>query len=103
MTTVSWGDSNMVYFLLERGANPRKWPDMSEVLDVEKENWYLEEIDICYMHECWANDCDEDLLRGWAETARVLIKKGGLKNFYGFALTVNNDGTGEIGPAKLKY
>ncbi len=27
----------------------------------------------------WANDCDEDLLRGWAETARALIIIGGLK------------------------
>ena len=55
------------------------------------------------MTECWEKDCDNDYLNGLVKTAMVLIKKGGLRNFSGFSLYVDENGHGSISPAELKY
>ena len=40
------GDSYMVNYLLDKGADPNKWPGMDEEPEEYRKNGYLEDIEV---------------------------------------------------------
>lgn len=101
MLAVGAADAPMVEFLLKNGATVHEWPDMTD--DPNSQNYYLESIDLGYMHEGFSNDPDQEYLDALMKTASVLVRVGGLRSFSGFCLTVDEEGHGSIAPAKVLY
>ena len=102
MLAVGSGDAPMVRFLIQHGADANSWPNMEESLPGEG-NYYLDEIDINYMNECFANDKDIDYLKALSQTAFVLVEDAHLGPYSGFSLKIDENGTVSLGPAKTLF
>ena len=102
MLAVGSGDAPMVRFLINHGADANSWPNMEESLPGES-NYYLDDIDINYMNECFANDKDIDYLKALFQTALVLVEDAHLGPYSGFSLKIDEDGTVSLGPAKTFF
>ncbi len=81
MMAVECADAPMTSFLIQNGADANKWPDMEELPDIPKSNYYLEDIDIKYLNECWPRT--ERYIKALLETARVLLDEGKTGSFKG--------------------
>lgn len=55
MLAVGHADEAMTAFLLANGANPHTWPNMDELPEELRINYYLEDIDVHYMDESKLN------------------------------------------------
>ena len=103
MIAVGNGDAPMVHFLLQHGANAESWPMMDDDLTGHNSNYYLEDIDINFMNECYANDRDPDYLQALYRTALVLVEDAHLGPYSGYCLKIDNDGNVTLEPAKLLF
>ena len=103
MIAVGAADAPMVRYLIERGGDVNKWPGMDDPEPVSGQNYYLEDIDIGYMNECFATNPDKDYLDALHNTAMVLIREGGLRSFSGLSLKVDENGHGSLGPAEVSF
>ena len=103
MIAVGAADAPMVRYLIERGGDVNKWPGMDDPEPVSGQNYYLEDIDIGYMNECYATNPDKDYLDALYNTAMVLIREGGLRSFSGYSLKVDENGHGSLGPADVLF
>ena len=101
MLAVGSADEPMTAFLLANGANPRTWPNMDELPEEWRQNFYLEDIDIHYMDACF--DHDEDYKAALLRTAQTFVKMSGLKKYGGLCLLLTEDGTVSLEPPKKKY
>ena len=101
MLAVGSADEPMTAFLLADGADPHTWPDMDELPEERRQNYYLKDIDIHYMDACY--DHDEDYKAALVRTAQTFVKMSGLKNFGGLCLLLTEDGTVSLEPPKKKY
>ena len=101
MLAVGSADEPMTAFLLANGADPHTWPDMDELPEEWRQNYYLEDIDIHYMDACY--DHDEDYKTALVRTAQTFVKMSGLKKFGGLCLLLKEDGTVSLEPPKKKY
>ena len=63
----------------------------------------MDDIDINYMNECFANDKDNDYLKALFQTALVLVEDAHLGPYSGFSLKIDEDGTVSLGPAKTFF
>lgn len=102
MLAVGNADSPMVHYLLQHGADANSWPHMEESIPGER-NYYLDDIDIQYMDECFANDKDIDYLKALQRTALVLVEDAHLGPYYGHSLTIDEEGNISLGPAKVLF
>ena len=73
----------MTSFLIRNGADANKWPDMEELPGIPTENYYLVDIDIQYLNECWPRT--ERYIKALLETARVLLEEGETGSFNGLS------------------
>ena len=101
MLAVGSADEPMTAFLLANGADPHTWPDMDELPEERRQNYYLEDIDIHYMDACY--DHDKDYKAALVRTAQTFVKMSGLKKFGGLCLLLTEDGTVSLEPPKKKY
>ena len=101
MLAVGSADEPMTAFLLANGADPHTWPDMDELPEEWRQNYYLEDIDIHYMDACY--DHDEDYKTALVRTAQTFVKMSGLKKFGGLCLLLKGDGTVSLEPPQKKY
>jgi len=101
MLAVGSADEPMTAFLLANGADPHTWPDMDELPEEWRQNYYLEDIDIHYMDACY--DHDEDYKAALVRTTQTFVKMSGLKKFGGLCLLLTEDGTVSLEPLKKKY
>ena len=102
MLAVGSGDAPMVRFLIKHGADANSWPGMEESLPGEG-NYYLDDIDINYMNECFANDKDIDYLKALYRTALVLVQDAHLGPYSGHSLKIDEKGAVSLGPAKVLF
>ena len=56
MLAVGHADEAMTAFLIANGANPHTWPNMDELPEEQRMNYYLEDIDVHYMDACFDHD-----------------------------------------------
>ena len=103
MHAVGSGDAPMTHFLLLRGADPNSWPEMSEEPELGFGNWYLDEIDICYLNESICNDKNIDYLKGLYNTVLVLADEGHLGPYYGHCLVIEENGRVSIEAPRFKF
>ena len=103
MLAVGNGDAPMVQFLIEHGADVNTWPDMDEEPEWMRQNYYLEDIDIHFMDECFANDKDLEYMKALHQTALVLAKRGHLGPYTGHCLAIDEDGNVSLEPPRLRY
>ena len=103
MLAVSAGDAPMVQFLIKHGADANKWPDMGEVPSSGEGNYYLDDIDIHFMNECFANEKDVVYLKALHRTALVLTEEARLGPYRGHNLTIDEEGNVLLGPAKVLF
>ena len=101
MLAVGSADESMTAFLRANGADPLTWPDMDELPEEWRQNFYLEDIDIHYMDACY--DHDEDYKAALLRTAQTFVKMSGLKKFCGLCLLLMEDGSVSLEPPKKKY
>lgn len=101
MLAVGSADEPMTAFLLANGASPHTWPDMNELPEEWRQNYYLEDIDIHYMDACF--DHDEDYKAALFRTAQTFVKMSGLEKFGGLCLLLKEDGTVSLEPPKKKF
>ena len=80
---VGYADAPMTSFLIRSGADANKWPDMDELPDIPRSNYYLEDIDIQYLNELCPRT--EKYIKALMETARVLLEEGGTGSFKGIS------------------
>ena len=102
MLAVGSGDAPMVHFLIEHGANANSWPGIEETMPWEG-NYYLDDIDIHYMHECFCNDKDIEYLKALYRTALVLVEDAHLGPYIGHSLKIDENGTVSLSPAKVLF
>ncbi len=81
MISVGYADEPMTSFLIQNGADANKWPNMGEFPEIPEENFYLVDIDIQYLNECWPRT--ERYIKALLETAKVLLKEGETGSFNG--------------------
>ena len=98
MTAVGCGDASMTEYLIKHGADPNKWPDMENDLSFEEPNYYLEDIDINYMNESFANEKDYHFMEALFDTAVVLANVGHLGPYQGTCHKID-----EAGNVSVKY
>ncbi len=103
MLAVGEGDAPMAHFLIQHGADANSWPEMGEEPSLGEGNYYLDDIDIHFMNECFANDRDEDYLRALHRTALVLVEDANLGPYSGYSLKIDEEGQVSLGPAKVKF
>ena len=101
MLAVGCGDAPMVQFLIEHGADVNTWPHMDKEPEWMRQNYYLEDIDIHFMDECFANDKDLEYMKALYQTALVLAKFGHLGPYTGHCLAVDEDGNVSLKPPQL--
>ena len=101
MLAVGYADEAMTAFLLANGANPHTWPNMDELPEELRMNYYLEDIDVHYMDACF--DHDEPYKTALLCTAQTFVKMSGLKNIGGLCLLVDETGNVSLEPPKKKY
>ena len=102
MLAVGGGDALMVHFLLEHGADASSWPDMENSLPGEG-NYYLDDIDIHFMNESFANDKDVEYMKALHRTALVLVEDAHLGPYSGYCLKIDDNGNVSLSPAKVKF
>lgn len=83
MQAVGYADAPMTSFLIQNGADANIWPDMGEFPELPEENYYLVDIDVQYLNECWPRT--EIYIKALLETAKVLLKEGGTGSFSGWS------------------
>ena len=104
MLAVGSADPHMTEYLIRKGADPTKWPGYDEAEWWEKDrNWYLEDIDIAIFDELSYCEPDMNFLQALADTVHVLVDVGGLRDFGGLCLAVDENGKIDIHPARMKY
>ena len=103
MLAVGYGDAPMVQFLIEHGADVKTWPDMDEEPEWMRQNYYLEDIDIHFMDECFANDKDLEYMKALHQTALVLAKFGHLGPYAGNCLAIDENGNVSLEPPRLRF
>ena len=91
MLAVGHGDAPMVQFLIEHGADVNTWPDMDKEPEWMRQNYYLKDIDIHYMDECFADDKDVEYMKALHQTALVLVGLGHLRPYSGHCLITPAD------------
>lgn len=104
MLAVGNADAQMTEYLIRNGADPTIWAGYEEQEWWEKrKNNYLESIDIDLFNETLEKTSDMNFLQALADTAHVLVDKGGLRNFGGYCLVVDENGKIDIHAVRLKY
>ena len=98
---VGQADAPMAGYLMMHGADATTWLEMDEEPWVDKQNYYLESIDINYMNESFANDTDKRFYKALYQTALVLEKHAHLGPFYGYSLMIDEDGNVTVDGAKV--
>ncbi len=101
MLAVGEGDALMVRFLIQHGADADSWPEMDE--DPSASNFYLDDIDIHYMNESFANDKDQEYMEALHRTALVLAEDAHLGPYVGHCLTIDKAGTVTLRPARVLF
>ncbi len=101
MLAAGSADESMTAFLLANGADPYTWPDMDQMPEEWRENFYLEDIDIHYMDAC--NDRDEAYRTALLHTAQTFVRVSGLRNVAGLCLLVDENGNVSLEPPEYKY
>ena len=91
MLAVGNGDAPMVHYLITHGADAGSWPNMEDTLPNER-NYYLDDIDIHNMNECFANDPNVNYLNALYRTALVLVEDAHLGPYSGHSLKIDEDG-----------
>ena len=84
MVAVGNSDSFIVEYLIAKGANPLKWPNLEE----DETNYYLDDLDIHYMNYSFENRKDEIYEKALFNTAKSLVSKGNLSDYQGYCLRV---------------
>ena len=87
MMAVGHADAAMTSFLIQNGADANYWPDMEEIPESYRDNYYLEDIDIAYYNESW--ELTENYVMALLNTAKVLLEKGKTGSFYGLCLSAD--------------
>lgn len=98
MIAVGNADSFIVEYLLEKGANPLKWPNPEE----DETNYYLNDLDIHYMNYSFENRKDEIYEKALFNTANSLVSKGNLPDYQGYCLSVI-DSVISFNPCEKKF
>lgn len=93
----------MVHFLIEHGADIDSWPGKGEEPLPGEGNYYLDDIDIHFMNESFANDADIDYLKALHRTALVLVEDAHLGPYTGYSLKIDEEGKVSLGPAKVLF
>lgn len=101
MLAVGSADEPMTAFLLANGADPYTWPDMEQLPEEWRGNYYLEDIDIQYMDACF--EPDEEYKAALLRTAQTFVRVSGLRNMGGLCLVVDENGNVSLEPPKKKY
>lgn len=101
MLSVAYADEPMTEYLLANGANPHTWPDMDELPEEWRQNYYLEDIDIHYEDACF--DHDEEYKTALLHTAQTFVRMSGLRNIGGMCLLVDENGNVSLEPPKMKF
>ena len=81
-------DAPMTEWLLQHGADPHIWPDMSETAPWEQ-NYYLDDLDIHFQ-----DDYTEriSLEKSILDTVRVIAVNSDLRNYSGFNFSIDSEG-----------
>lgn len=103
MLAVGHGDAPMVQFLIEHGADVNTWPGADELPEWMRKNYYLDDIDIHFMDEFFANDRDLEYMEALHKTALVLSEVGHLGPYRGHCLTIDQDGNVSLLPPRMEY
>ena len=103
MLAVGSGDAPMVRFLINHGADANKWPEMDETPLPGEGNYYLDDIDIHYMDESFANDKDIEYMKALHRTALVLVEDAHLGPYSGYCLKIDENGNVSLSPAKVRF
>ena len=103
MLAVGEGDAPMVRFLIEHGADVNTWSDMDEMPEFIQQNYYLEDIDIHYMNECFDNDKDIEYMKALRQTALVLAEFGHLRSYTGHCLNIDANGNVTLESPQFLY
>lgn len=103
MLAVGSGDAPMVHFLIKHGADANSWPNKGEEPALGEGNYYLDEIDIHFMNECFVNDKDINYLKALHRTALVLVEAAHLGPYSGYSLKISEDGIVSLGPAQVLF
>ncbi len=103
MNAVGCGDAPMVHFLLQHGADANSWPDMDEENIRLYGNYYLDDIDIHYMDESFANDKDIEYMKALYRTALVLVEDAHLGPFHGHCLKIDEAGNVTLKQAETLF
>ena len=101
MIAVGCGDAPMVRFLIEHGADANTWPEMEE--DPPTGNYYLDDIDIHFMDESFANDKDLEYMKALHRTALVLVEDAHLGPYHGHCLTIDDEGNVALKQAETLF
>ncbi len=101
MIAVGSGDAPMVHFLIQNGADAHSWPDMDE--DPPTGNYYLDDIDIHFMDESFANDKDLEYMKALHRTALVLVEDAHLGPYHGHCLTIDDEGNVALKQAETLF
>ena len=92
MRAVANLDAPMVSWLIQHGADCRKWLAEGEELEPYERNWYLEDLDITMLNESFVTNANRSLFQAAFDTACVLVKEGGLQEpFYGYCIQVTEN------------
>ena len=104
MCAVGNADPHMTEYLIRKGADPTKWAGYDETESREEEsNWYLEDTDLAFFDELINNEPDINLLQALADTVHVLVDCGGLKDYRGRCIDVDEKGKIDIHLAEMKF
>lgn len=102
MMAVGWSDAPMTKYLIEHGADANYWPGMDEEPEFMRDNYYLEDIDVAFLHGEYNHD--KSNVDALLQTAIVLMRDGKTGGFSGFCLVADPEKREvSVEPAKYKY
>ena len=85
-------DALMVRYLIQHGADCRKWLGEDEEPDPDVNNWYLDAVDSNAMDESIVTNPNTAKFEALMEIACIMVKEGGLQEPYdGYCLKVTED------------
>ena len=104
MLSVGYADYYMTKYLIDHGADSHTWPDKGDLPEPLEQNYYLESLDIAYTN-CYfeSGSIDSGFIDAVKKTAELLASYGGLRNFCGICLKVDDQGTVSFSGPRVKF
>ena len=104
MSAVGNHDALMTRYLIQHGADCRKWLADDDEPEPYRGNWYLEDLDIAGLNESFVTSPNRELFQALFDTACVLVIDGGLQEpFGGYCLKVTEDLEISFAQAQVKF